>query len=83
MVVLASVRLGKVLRKSDLLNLLEGLQKLFGAIVQFLGGIPKRPKGPDCKSGGLCLHRFESCFPQFGKWSVFLVCLVWCLMAVW
>ncbi len=83
MVVLASVRLGKVLRKSDLLNLLEGLQKLFGAIVQFLGGIPKRPKGPDCKSGGLCLHRFESCFPQFGKWPVFLVCLVWCLMAVW
>jgi hypothetical protein len=64
MVVLASVRLGKVLRKSDLLNLLEGLQKLFGAIVQFLGGIPKRPKGPDCKSGGLCLHRFESCFPH-------------------
>lgn len=65
MVVLASVRLGKVLRKSDLLNLLEGLQKLFGAIVQFLGGIPKRPKGPDCKSGGVSLHRFESCFPQF------------------
>ena len=67
MVVLASVRLGKVLRKFDLLKLPEGLQKLFGGIVQFLGGIPKRPKGPDCKSGGLCLHRFESCFPQFGK----------------
>jgi hypothetical protein len=29
------------------------------------GRIPKRPKGPDCKSGGVCLHRFESCFSQW------------------
>ena len=29
------------------------------------GGIPEWPKGPDCKSGGVSLRRFESCFPQF------------------
>ena len=26
------------------------------------GSVPKRPKGADCKSAGLCLRRFES-FP--------------------
>ena len=26
------------------------------------GSVPKRPKGADCKSAGICLRRFES-FP--------------------
>jgi hypothetical protein len=28
------------------------------------GGMPERPKGPDCKSGGGRLRRFESCSPH-------------------
>ena len=28
------------------------------------GEIPKWPTGLDCKSSGICLHRFESCSPH-------------------
>ena len=31
---------------------------------KFLGGIPKRPTGTDCKSVDLCLRRFESFSPH-------------------
>ena len=36
------------------------------------GSVPKRPKGADCKSAGLCLRRFES-FPahQIGTTRTF------------
>src|SRR3954465_253670 len=34
----------------------------------FLGGVPKRPTGADCKSAGLRLRRFES-FPLHQTWG--------------
>jgi hypothetical protein len=34
-----------------------------------VGSVPKRPKGADCKSAGLCLRRFES-FPAHNHFGL-------------
>ena len=40
---------------------------LFRALVTRVGGMSRVAKGADCKSAGVRLRRFESCFPHHAR----------------